>query len=446
MMLTEDEAQGIARRILERSRADSCSVYISGDESANLRFAGNGATTNGFHREIDLTIRSHFGDRSGSASITALDDAAVAQALARSEDIARSAPPDPEFMPPLGPQGYPAGAGFDGATAGLSPRTLNDAAAAAICSARDAGLDASGYVQAGSRFLALANSAGLRAYERRTHAELTVSARRRAGAEGQWSGWAGAASPAFERFGADRLARRAVAKGSAGGRPFDLDPGSYTVVLEPAAVASLAAWLIWFMDARLADEGRSFLSRKGGGTKSDERLFDERLTILSDPADPAAPDAIHGAGGLPSHRTVWIQNGVPANLYCSRFWARKSGRAPLSPPLSAVIEGGAATLEDMIAGVRRGVLITRFWYINMVDPRTLLLTGLTRDGNFLIENGKVAGPARNLRFNESLVALFDRIEAIGPAELTASADDGGYVVAPPLLVRDFTFSSRSGGI
>lgn len=449
MLLTEDEAHQIAAQALERSRADACAVCVSGAERTNLRFAGNMATTNGFHSDASVTITSWFDQRSGSVTIASLEGEALEHAAARSEELARLAPPDPEFMPLLGPQEYAVGAGYHAPTAALPAGALADAAGSAVAAAREAALDGSGFVEAAGSFQALANTAGLRAFERRTSAGLTISARRRSGSPepGQWSGWAGASAVGFDALNAEALAKQAVGKASARGEPIDLDPGVYTVILEPAATAELVLWLLWHMDARSADEGRSFLSRKGGGTALGEKLFDERVTILSDPADPVAPGETIGFEGLPHRRTPWIENGVVRNMWRSRFWAHKTGCEPTPRAHDLVMQGGSTTVDEMISSVRRGVLITRLWYTNTVDPRSLLLTGLTRDGNFLIENGRIVGPARNLRFNESLLAALNDVEAVGPAVRTSGVFGAhAGISAPALLVRSFTFSSRSGGI
>jgi predicted Zn-dependent protease len=150
---------------------------------------------------------------------------------------------------------------------------------------------------------------------------------------------------------------------------------------------------------------------------------------------------------VPKRRTVWFERGIAKNASCSRFWAEKTGREPRPRPDNFSMAGGTVPVEEMIRSVKRGILVTRFWYMNIVDPRTLLCTGMTRDGNFLVENGKVMGPALNLRFNESPVAAFGKIEALGPAERTINSDRYGAAISvPPLLIKSFTFSSRSGGI
>ena len=444
MILSHDEAKAIADRRLAASRAEGCSVDITGGETVNLRFARNSATSNGARGELSVTITSQFGQQSGSATVSSLDDAALDAAQRRSEEIARLVPANPEEMPPLGPQEYGAGVAFDAATADLRAATLADAARRAIGEAVRAGVDAAGYGVAGASFHAMATSAGLYAYDRRTEADFTTTARRK---DGSWSGWAGGSDHRFAALDAGAIGARAVGKAAHSQAPLDLDPGQYTVILEPSAAGELLRYLMWSMDARSADEGRSWLSRKGGGNLLGETLVDPRVTITSDPADMRAPTSVFAWDGMPRRRTAWIEGGAVKALSYSRYWAQKTAHEPLAEPGGLVMAGGPTSLADMIQGTRRGILVTRVWYVNMVDPRTLLMTGLTRDGNFLIENGQIAGPVRNMRFNESLIAMLSNLDAIGPTSRIHGGDlGGGPVAAPPLLVKRFTFSSRSSGI
>ena len=201
------------------------------------------------------------------------------------------------------------------------------------------------------------------------------------------------------------------------------------------------------MNARQADEGRSFFSKKGGGNKIGEQLFQDNVTIISDPGDPNAPERAFGDDGLPQRRVVWVADGVLRNLVYPRFWAQQKGHEPVTRPRSFVMAGGTTSIDDMIRATKRGILVTRLWYIRVLDPQKLLLTGLTRDGNFLIENGRIVGPALNFRFNESPIAVLGNILAIGPNERTRGGEvEGSVTSAPPLLVKDFNFSSQSDAI
>jgi predicted Zn-dependent protease len=444
MFLSPAEAKQITDRLLGTSRAESCVVTINGGDRTNLRFARNNATTNGSHGTLSVAITANFGGRSGSASVNGLDIEALTQAQARAEEIARLAPVNPEFMPPLGAQSYAAGKGYDEPSANIRSGQLAAAAKTIIEQARGRNIDAAGYGETGRGFSAMATSAGLFAYDRNTQSRFAITARNQAGT---WSGWAGGLDTRFDRLDASAIGARAIGKAAYDTAPVDLDPGKYTVILEPSAVADLVSFLLWNLDARSADEGRSFLAKKGGGTKLGEKLFHESVTISSDPDDPVVPEPVYSMDGLPQKRTVWVEAGVVRNLVYSRFWAQKMGREPVPGSQSFIMRGGPTSIDDMIKDTKRGVLVTRLWYIREVDPQTLLLTGLTRDGNFLIENGRITAPARNFRFNESPVAMLSNIVAMGPSERTHGGEvDGGAFAAPPLVVKDFTFSSKSSGI
>jgi predicted Zn-dependent protease len=444
MFLAPDEARRIADRLLARSRAESCMVSLKGSDDTNLRFARGNATTNGTQSTLHVQVTSRFGQRTGAASASGRDEETLAQALARSEEIARAAPENPETLPPLGAQKYAGGAGDDAATAAVRAADLAAAAKPVIEAAGQRAIDATGYSIAGREFSAIATSAGLFAYEPRTSAEFTVTARNRAGT---WSGWAGVAETRIGRLDPTRIGERALAKAAYTAPPVRLDPGRYTVILEPSAVADFVNFMLWFMHARPADEGRSFFARKGGGNRIGEKLFADKVTIYTDASDPVAPAATFDAEGLPQDRTVWVADGVLKNLVYSRYWAQRQDRAPVPQSDSFVMAGGTTSTDDMIRDVKRGVLVTRLWYIRVLDPQKIVLTGLTRDGNFLIENGRIVGPALNFRFNESPIAVLANTLAVGPSERTRGGEDERQTIAAPtLLVKDFTFSSASEAI
>jgi len=445
MFLSPHDVKTVADRLLARSTADACVIGVEGGEEQSLRFARGGATTNMAVADLTVRISSHVAGRIGSVAVSCLDDDSLDIALARSEEIARLLPADPNYVAPLGPQAYARSRRYDEATGMLTLGALTEAAARVIDEGARREVETFGCAGSGRRFEALATSAGLFAYDRRSEIEISATARNRADT---WSGWAGANKFCVGALDVAGVARRACDKAAHDDAPVDLDPGRYTVIFEPAATAELARWLLHMMNARAADEGRSFFSRKGGGIKLGEAVFDAKLTLRSSPADPLAPEGAIGFEGVPHESRLWIENGVVSTLYRSRFWAQKTEREAVPHARCFTMGGGGdASLDDMIRATRRGVLVTRLWYTNMVDPRSLLLTGLTRDGNFLIENGRVVAPARNMRFNESLSALFARIEAMGPTERVWRAmGAGGTCAAPPMLVEGFHFSSKSSGI
>jgi predicted Zn-dependent protease len=275
--------------------------------------------------------------------------------------------------------------------------------------------------------------------------------------DGTGSGWAGLEAPDFAAIPAAEIARRAAKKAQDSAKPRDLEPGRYTVVFEPRAVNDLVENLTNGLSRRAADEGRSFFSKPGGGNRIGEKIFAESVTIRSDPFDLRVPGRpwIGGAGGgflgfggfgggnfagLPTRKTTWVEKGVLKNLSADRYWAKKIGEEPLPQSGGLVMEGGTGTVRDLIAGTDRGLLVTRFWYIRTVNPQTVQLTGLTRDGVWLIENGKVVAAVNNFRFNDSPVNLLKNIEAMSAAEST------GDMVVPAIRARDFNFTSKSDAV
>jgi len=217
------------------------------------------------------------------------------------------------------------------------------------------------------------------------------------------------------------------------------------VILEPTAGAYMLENMFRF-DARGADEGRSFLSKRGGGTRLGEQMLDEKVTIYSDPFNPDLPGPTWDREGLPLEKTYWFEKGVLKNLSYNRYYAEKKGVKPLPGPSNIIFEGGNTSIEDMIKSTERGVLVSRLWYIRMVDPQSLLLTGLTRDGTFYIENGQIKFPIKNFRFNESPVIMLNNVEALGKPERAISVESYRSYMIPPMKIRDFTFSSLSDAV
>jgi predicted Zn-dependent protease len=303
---------------------------------------------------------------------------------------------------------------------------------------------AAGFFNMGATGSALATSKGLFAHDTSTSALFTVSART---SDGTGAGWAGVNYQDISRLDPNLLGQRAIQKTVESRGPKPLDAGKYIVVLEPSAVCDLLSALIWRLDARSADEGRSFFTRKGGGNKLGDKLFGEKVDVYSDPHDTIAPGGIYSGDGFPARKRQWIENGILKELIYSRYWAKKTERDPVPHPTNLVMTGGTMTRDELVSNVKRGILVTRFWYIREVDPRTLVLTGLTRDGTFLIENGKIVRPVKNFRFNESPVAMLNNIEAMGQSERAVGSEVEDLPVSvPPLLVRDFTFSSLSDAV
>ena len=444
MILSEADARSITNKILGFSKADSCIVTIDGSEERHVRFAQNMATTNGSPSGIEVGVESHFGKKSGGASGTYLSDDALAALVAASENTAKLAPENPEFMPPIGPQKYPAGTAFSPATQAATSAMLAGAVQPALQQAQAKHLQASGFLNSGTGFSSFANSKGLFVYDQGTGVLHTVTART---PDGTGSGWAGTTHHDFSKLDVAGLGAVAIDKAIRSQKPVTLPPGKYTVILEPSAVSDLIGIMIGEFDQRSADEGRNFATKKGGGSRLGENVFGKNVTIYSDPNDPLVPGSIYSDDGQPAQRTVWIEGGVLKNLQCGRYWAQKTNRAPVPGPTTLSMNGGTTSTADMIKQTKRGLLITRFWYIREVDPQTVLLTGLTRDGVFLIENGEITKPACNFRFNESPVAMLNKVAALGPSVRAYGEESIGIPIAvPALLIDEFTLSSVSDAV
>jgi predicted Zn-dependent protease len=439
-ILSKDEAQALLKKVLTYSTADECAVGLDGHNTGNIRYARSSVSTAGASDTVSLTVESRFGKRSGIATCNEFDDATLRRCVQRAEEIARLAPESPEYMPLLGPQTYlnPPSA----AATLLTPATRAQAAAdsIALCSAKN--LTAAGFLSGGQRFTALRNSKGLESYQQSTSTDFSVTVRT---ADGRGSGYAIADATDPSKLNFKYLTQRAADKAASSVTAKAIEPGKYTVILEPAALMagddlSLLGGLVYSMGAREADEGRSFLTKKGGGNRKGEKLFDERVNIYSDPLNAEVPGNAFDGDGLPTQRMSWVEKGVVKNMFYSRFWAQKNNVAPTAFPSSFIMTGGTQSTAELIKSTAKGILVTRLWYIREVDPQTLLYTGLTRDGTFYIENGAIKFPIKNMRFNESPIIMLNNVEAIGRPQRLANC------LVPPLKIRDFTFTSLSDAV
>jgi predicted Zn-dependent protease len=447
MIWTKDQAKALTDRALAFSKAEETLVTLNGGERANVRFARNTATTSGASSGYNLAITAAFGKRSGTVTTAEFDDAGLQRAARNAEEIARLSPENPEAMPVVGPQTFDHARAFFDDAAGATPEWRASSVATAIELSKQKDVVSAGFVETSATIQTVANSKGLFGYDRFTAADYNLTART---PDGSGSGWASRSFNELRQLDPARLAAAAIDKAAMSKNPAAIEPGKYTVVLEPAALADLLVNLIFAADARQADEGRSFFSKKGGGNRVGEQIVGEKVRIYSDPAHPLAPSVAFDGEGLPIRRNVWIDNGVLKDLFYSRYWAQKQEKAPTAGPSNLIMEGGAATVADLIAGTDRGILVTRFWYIRGLDPQTILVTGLTRDGLFLIEKGKVTKPVKNMRWNDSPVAAFNNIEAMTPPERVVSGEGVGgaglALVCPAARIREFTFSSASDAV
>lgn len=436
-ILTKEEAQAILKKVIGFSKADECEVNLGGSTGGNIRYARNAVSTAGEISNMSLSVNSTFGRKTGTATINEFDDASLEKVVRRSEELAQLSPENPEYMPLLAGQPFEESITYNAETAAMTPDTRAEMVLKSLNVAKEGKLEAAGFLENSNVFRAVMNSKGLFAYNKSTDVSFSVTVRNQAGTG---SGYVSQSFNALNKL--DTLAQSKIAamkaNGSAGAKA--IEPGKYTVILEPLAASDIISNMFRGFDARSADEGRSFMSKKGGGTRLGEQLFSEEVTIYSDPMNPELPSSTWNNDGLPMKKTVWVDKGVVKNLSYSRYWAKEKGVAPIPFGRSMIFEGGTQSLEELIKGTEKGILVTRFWYIRSVDPQTLLLTGLTRDGTFYIENGQIKFPIKNFRFNESPVIMLNNVEAFGKPVRS------GDMLVPPMKIRDFTFTSLSDAV
>ncbi|GGT27048.1 MULTISPECIES: metallopeptidase TldD-related protein [Streptomyces] len=454
----------IVERALELSTADGCVVIADEESTANLRWAGNALTTNGVTRGRTLTVIATVDGREGTASgvvsraaVTAGDLEPLVRAA---EAAARDAGPAEDAQPLV--TGTPASPDFTDAPAETSSSVFADFAPAlgeAFARARAGGRELYGFANHELVSTYVGTSTGLRLRHDQPNGTLELNAK---SPDRQRSAWAGRGTRDFKDVDPLALdAELAVRLGWAE-RRYDLPAGRYETLLPPTAVADLLIYQMWSAAARDAVEGRTVFSKPGGGTRLGERLSPLPLTLRSDPNAPgleSAPFVIaHSSGddasvfdnGLPVPATDWIKDGELARLTTTRHTAALTDM-PLSPGFGNLVldGGGEKSLEEMVAGTRRGLLLTCLWYIREVDPATLLLTGLTRDGVYLVEDGEVVGEVNNFRFNESPVDLLSRASEAGRTEKTLPREWSDWftrAAMPALRIPDFNMSSVSKGV
>ena len=439
---TKEQAQALLKKVLSYSKADECSVSLSGSEGGNIRYALNAVSTAGDISTVGLGVTSVYGKKAGTATINEFDDAALERVVRRSEELAQLAPENSEYMPMLGPGQFKESISYNANTAAMTPESRAEMVGKSLNVTKEAKLNAAGFLENSTGFSAVMNSRGLFAYDKGTDVTFSVTTRNEAGTA---SGYAARGFTDVSKLDTASATRVAAMKANSSLGAKAIEPGKYTVILEPVAATYMLENMFRF-DARSAEEGRSFLSKKGGGTRLGEQLVDPKVTIYSDPFNPDLPGSTWTGEGMPLEKTMWIDKGVVKNLSYSRFWAQKKGVQPIPGPSNIIMEGGDASLEDLIKSTERGILVSRLWYIRMVDPQSLLLTGLTRDGTFYIENGKIMFPVKNFRFNESPVIMLNNLEALGKQERSISVESYRSYLIPPMKIRDFTFSSLSDAV
>jgi len=446
-MLTEADARTITNKLLGYVTADDAVVFIESEDYSHLRFAANTFLTSGRREGATARVTLWIDKRRGSASTTDVSDAALKQAVADAQTFAKLAPVDVEYLPSLMQQTYRPGQGWVDATARIDLSVRARQIGDAIAQSEKAKVIGAGFHQVGLLAHASATAHGNVHYERGSIASLGMTART---PDGAGSGYFARNHYDVARLDTGRIARESIRRASESKGARMLPAGSYPVILEAQAVADLLDSGGMSFDARNADEGRSVFSLPGGATRVGTPLFDPRINILSDPWRPQLATFIASEEGVPARAMHLVRNGVVESLRYSRFWAQQKSQQP-SGPLALVMEPSTpgVSVEDMIKTATRALLVSRFFYIRNVDPRSASVTGLTRDGVWYIENGEIKYPVRNFRFNQSIVLMLGpgNIDAIGIPERVASSEGGtDPLLVPALRLNAFNFTSQSDAI
>ncbi|WP_214410911.1 metallopeptidase TldD-related protein [Sphaerisporangium fuscum] len=449
--------QETVERALALSKADECVVIVDEGSTANLRFAGNTLTTNGVARSSQVTAISITGRGVGVVSRSAVRPEQLADIVTAADLASHEAPPAEDARPLLGSSQSP---DWDRPAEFTSIGVFGEFAPAlgeAFAVAETADRKLYGFAEHTLTSTFLGSSSGLRLRHDQPTGRLELNAK---SSDMGRSAWTGVATKDFADVDVAALDATLARRLDWAKRRVDLPPGRYETLLPPGAVADLMIYLYWSTGARDAADGRTVFSKPGGGTRVGESLSGMPIRLYSDPAAQGvecAPFVVAHAGsrersvfdnGLPLASTDWIRDGSLASLLQTRYSAELTGLAA-TPHIDNLImqgPGGGRSLEEMVASTERGLLLTCLWYIREVDPQSLLLTGLTRDGVYLVENGEVVGEVNNFRFNESPVDMLGRITEIGPEERTLPREWNDYfnrTIMPPVRVADFNMSTVS---
>ena len=432
-LTNRDEFRFIAEQILKRSTGDHTLVALHDQQSGTTRFANNQIVQNVDTRRGSLSVTVAFGQRHGTAVTTDFTAGSVQETVTRATQIAHLSPEDPEYLTPVEPQQYLTPPTMRAETAAAGPVRRLEYTNEAIGQCRMENLGAAGIVSSSIATVGVAASTGLFAHEERTDARFSLTAQ-----AGESTGWSAAAHRSIDHLRVQERTLTAIDKAKRGLDARELPPGCYTVILEPAAVAGLWSSLLWMLDAKSYEKGTSAFSGKLG-----KFIVDKRLTLRNLPAHEDLFGVGFTSDGLPTVASDWITDGVLTQLVYDRFTAKMRG-IDIIPTLDAPCLSGRGsslpTLQDMIKNTERAILVTNFWYIRTVNPTDLTLTGMTRDGTFLVEKGAIVSAVKNFRFHESPLRAFNRIEALtNPAEAITS--ETGKFLVPAMTLRDFNFSS-----
>ena len=443
-MVNRDDALKICDTVLAHAKAagaEDATVSLRSTTQSHARFADNRITTSGRAEDLQFTATVWVARKRGISIGNDAGAEALKQLAEEAVQIARVSPVHREYLPTLGAQAYPEHRGYAAATANIDLEARAKTLSGVLAECRTAKVIGAGFHTANETATAEATANGNRRYFRSTSADFSITAR---AADGTGSGYFSSDHFDLSKLNAQHVVDQAVNKAVKSRQPKPIEPGVYPVILEAQAVADLVGFLTSSLDARTTDEGRSAFSGKDGKSRLGEKMFNEKLNLYSDPMHPELPAAPSTTEGVPAARVSLIQNGVLENLAYSRFWAQEKKKDPTPGPVNYILESSQAptSMDDMIRGMERGLLISRFWYVRLIDGRSIMLTGLTRDGVWWIEKGQIRHPVGNLRFNQGVLAMLApwNVEAIGAPERKAP------LMVPSLRLSGFTFTSVSDAI
>jgi predicted Zn-dependent protease len=451
MSYSREDVKAVTDKVLNMAKADAVEVDFAGGERSATRYANSTITANLTEHDQEVTITVRYGQKSASTTVHQFDDQSLQRAIDEAQRLAKQRPDNPELMPLVKPpQEYlqveaalPAAVNFGAVERARLVKQSID-----VCEKK--GVLGSGYLPKLHWTEARANSEGLFAYYRYAEASMILTCRT---PDGSGSGWAGTTGMKdVTQIDAAAISETASDKALKSRKARALEPGTYTVILEPRPAARFLSLLLFSLNARAAEEGQSFMSgAERGTTKLGEKVFGDNVTIRSDIGNAVLRQTPIGPDGLAARPVTWIEKGVVKTLAYDRFWAGKQGKAPTpaTSQMSLVMEGGDQSLQQMIKSTRRGLLVSFFWYIRPVDNIRLLNTGMTRDGTFLIENGEIVGPVQNFRWNDGPARGFNNISALGrpvPMHIGEAYDNPGTALVPPMRIEDFRMTSISPAV
>ena len=432
-MTSREEFRFLADLALTRSSGDETIVTLHDHHVGTTRFANNQVIQNVDTRRGTLAVTVAFAGRHGTATTTDFTAGSIQETLVRADRIARISPKDPEYLPPPEPQVFAVRETARPETVAAGPMRRLEYANEAIGQCRMENLMAAGIVSSAVSSVGIAASNGLFGYEARTDARFSITVQ-----AGDATGWGAAAHRSVDHLKIQERTLAAINKAKHGRDLSELPPGRYPVILEPAAVAGLWTWLLWSLDAKSYQKGTSPFAGTLG-----QRIVDERLTLQNLPGHADLLGVGFTPEGLPSESSVWIDHGVLKQLAYDRFTAKVHGVKTIpaleAPVLSA--EGAASgTVQDLIKRTERAILVTNFWYIRSVNASDLTLTGMTRDGTFLVEKGEIVSAVKNFRFHDSPLQVFQHLDA-WTAPIEAVTSETGKMLVPSMALPQFNFSS-----